>query len=213
MWYGSAGATGIWQPVDCGYGRLLKSLIQAEQDDWLEKQNNIDLWLGNSENSLDAKKRSIFLTHWVRNVTEKLSAQDSDKIRYRCFEKTGYLITVDGSAEDKVNPEGLKNYVVPPPLPMTEPAEVVACELPEITSHKEVNNDEITERFEQQLDYETENVDYEADRDYTHELDGRTNLKFFKKMVSLLEQYHGTIENCRRFGYNMKKTTQTIIFR
>ena len=131
-----------WQPVNCRYGRLLKSLIQAEQDDWLEKEDNIDLWLGNSEDTLDANKRRGLLTHWDGNATGKLFAENYDKVRYRCFEKTGCLITVDGSADDKINPEGLKNYVAPQPLPMTRPAEVPACELPALASHKEVNKEE-----------------------------------------------------------------------
>eukprot|EP00795_Rhopilema_esculentum_P000160 gene160-biopygen6813 len=91
------------------------------------------------------------LTHWVGNATEKLSAEDYDKVRYRCFEKTGCLIIVDGSADDKINPKGLQNYVVLPPLPMTGPAEVPACELPALASHKEVNNDELKENFKLQL--------------------------------------------------------------
>ena len=56
---------------------------------------------------------------------------------------------------------------------MTGPAEVPTCELPALASHKEVDNEEVTENFEEQLDNETEKVDYEADRDYTHELVGR----------------------------------------
>ena len=151
------------------------------------------------------------LTHWVGNATEKLSAEDYGKVRYKCFEKTGCLITAGGSADDKINPEGLKNYVVPPPLPMNGPAEVPACQLPALASHKEVNNEESTENFEQQLDNETEKVDCEAARDYSHEHIGR-KLKVFMKMVSLWEQYHGTTENCKSFGCTTMKTTRTIIF-
>ena len=41
-----------------------------------------------------------------------------DHFRWRCFERTGCLLTADGSDDDKVKPEGMPEYVVPPPLPI-----------------------------------------------------------------------------------------------
>ena len=35
-------ATDIWQPVDAGYGWLVKKLISKAQDNWLELDENID---------------------------------------------------------------------------------------------------------------------------------------------------------------------------
>ena len=96
----------------------------------------------------------------------KVTAEDYDKVWY------------DGSTDDKINPEGLKNYIVQPPLPITGPAEVPACVLPALASHKEVNNENITENFEQQLDNDTAKGHYGTDRDYTHEFFGR-KLKVF----------------------------------
>jgi len=45
VWFGLAGTTDIWQPVDCGFGYMLKSLVRTIQDEWLQSDNNIDLWL------------------------------------------------------------------------------------------------------------------------------------------------------------------------
>ena len=63
VWFGLAGATDIWQPVDCGFGYMLKSLVCTIQDEWLQSDNNIDLWLGNGEEKLDVKQRRILITH------------------------------------------------------------------------------------------------------------------------------------------------------
>ena len=53
----SKNATDLWQPVDAGMGRLLKVLVFHEQQDWLEYDQNIDLWMGNSEEKLTVKQR------------------------------------------------------------------------------------------------------------------------------------------------------------
>ena len=93
VWYGPAGAmaTDIWQPVVCGYGRLLKSLIQAEQGDWLWKEDNIDLWLGNSEDPLDANKRRILSTHYdyeaERDYTRELVGR-----KWKKFYENGFFV-------------------------------------------------------------------------------------------------------------------------
>ena len=47
--------------------------------------------------------------------------------RWRSFEKAGFLITADGTEDYKINPEGLPNYVMPPPLPMKTSLEPMQC--------------------------------------------------------------------------------------
>ena len=61
-------------------------------------------------------KRRILITHRVGNAWKKLCEPAYDHFRRRCWEKTGCLITADGSEDDKISPEGLRNYHVPPPL-------------------------------------------------------------------------------------------------
>ena len=53
-------------------------------------------------------------------------------MRLSCWKKTGCLITNDGSDDDKIKPEELPNYVVPPPT-FLEPSEqnVTDCNIPE----------------------------------------------------------------------------------
>ena len=56
--------TDLWQPVDSGYGRMLKVLAKNEQQKWLESDENLRIWLRDST-KLTAKERRILLTHWV----------------------------------------------------------------------------------------------------------------------------------------------------
>eukprot|EP00112_Aurelia_sp_Birch-Aquarium-sp1_P017284 Seg3990.4 transcript_id=Seg3990.4/GoldUCD/mRNA.D3Y31 product="hypothetical protein" protein_id=Seg3990.4/GoldUCD/D3Y31 len=94
--------------------------------------DNIDLWLGNStERKLDTKQRRILITHWVGDAWELLQGNEYKESRYRCFEKTGCLITADGSDDDKINPEGLLGYVVPPSLLFDGSDHAVDCPVPE----------------------------------------------------------------------------------
>ena len=114
--YGPVGKTDTWQPVDSGFGHLLKVLISNEQQDWLEHDENMDIWLGNDGKKFTAKDRRILITHWVGDAWGKLQDPKYDHSRWRCFERTGCLLTADGSDDDKVKPEGMPEYVVPPPL-------------------------------------------------------------------------------------------------
>ena len=87
VWYGLANATDLWQPVDAGAGYLIKMLIDAEQQQWLEDDENVEKWLGNSETKLSAKDRRILLTHWICKAYRKFRSEAYAALRYRCFEK------------------------------------------------------------------------------------------------------------------------------
>ena len=63
------------------------------------------------------------ITEWVGNAVDTLNHSNYDNFRWRCFEKTGILITADGSEDEKIQPVGLTDYKVPPPLPMPGPLE------------------------------------------------------------------------------------------
>ena len=56
VWFGVTGANDIWEPVDCGIGRMVKQTVSRIQDEWLEHDDNIDLWVGNCEVKLTSKK-------------------------------------------------------------------------------------------------------------------------------------------------------------
>ena len=114
----------------------MKKLTAQAQNRWLEEDNietgiaNIDLWLGNCEKKLTCSDKRILITEWVGNAVDTLNHSNYDNFRWRCFEKTGILITADGSEDEKIQPEGLTDYKVPPPLPMPGPNDIATVEVP-----------------------------------------------------------------------------------
>ena len=46
-----------WQPVDDGFGRFLKSLLKAKQQEWWECDDNFAKWVGNSDIKLIRKNK------------------------------------------------------------------------------------------------------------------------------------------------------------
>ena len=169
VWYGLKNGTEFWKPTDGGVGRILKVLIGQEQQEWLESDENLEMWMGNSEKDLNAKERRILITHWAGNSWEKMNTPEYKNLLFRCFQRTGCLITADCSDDDK----GLVGYAVPPPLqtvsaddpivqhPTPDDVPDDVCEIEEeAETVPEVNDDDLED-------------DKEADRDYSHNLVGR----------------------------------------
>ena len=113
-WYGVPNATDIWQPVDAGYAEHLKVQIKHEHFKWFDSEENAEKWY-NIDNTFSASERRILLTHWIANAYNNLIDTRFDDFRYRLFQKTGCLLTADGSDDSLIQPEGLPNYKVPPP--------------------------------------------------------------------------------------------------
>ena len=78
VWYDVPNATDIWQPVDAGAGFLIKKLILHEQQRWLEEEENVELWLGNTEKRLGVKERRILLTHWIGEAYNRFLPSEYD---------------------------------------------------------------------------------------------------------------------------------------
>lgn len=123
-WYGLKNATDLWQVVDAGIAQLHKVLIGQAHREWLDKEGNADKWYGN-DSQFTASERRILITHWVGDAWKKLCSPEYDNFRRRCWEKTGCLLTADGSEDEKITPEGLKLYKVPPPAVYLPAAEEV----------------------------------------------------------------------------------------
>ena len=115
----------------------MKQLVSRIQDEWLQHDDNINLWFGISEQRLDAKCRRILIIHWVVEVYKKLLREDYKPTRYRSFEKTGCLIIADRSQDSKINPESLDSYVVPPPLRTALAEQPQTCPVPEASLDEE----------------------------------------------------------------------------
>ena len=102
-----------------------------------------------------------------------MNTPEYKNVLFRCFQGPGCLITADGSDDDKITPEGLVGYAVPPPLqtvsaddpivqhPTPDDVPEDVCEIEEeAETVPEVNDDDLED-------------DNEADRDYSHNLVGR----------------------------------------
>ena len=103
LWLLPPGTTDELQPVDAGYGRLLKVEAGKELDEWLGKDDNLSQW---ETSALSAGKRRILLTQFIGEVIARIDARPGYRF-LRLFEKTGLAMTADGSLDDRITPEGV----------------------------------------------------------------------------------------------------------
>ena len=82
------------QPIDDGFGRLVKQYVGAQLDEWLDDDANLE----RCENStLTASEQRILLSHWFADAVEK--AFEKTRALRAYFEHTGCLMTIDGSED------------------------------------------------------------------------------------------------------------------
>ena len=69
-----------------------------------ERRKLIEMW----HDEISAKNRRILMTQWTGHAwTEPASKPE---LIQKLFEKTGCLVTVDGSHTDKIKPQGQNLY-------------------------------------------------------------------------------------------------------
>ena len=102
-------------------------LIKQEFFKWLDDDGNIDKWY--CESIFSASEKRILITNWVGNAYRTICSSKYDNLRCRLFQKTGTLITADGSDDERIQPEGLLDYKVPPPS-VLDPAPAPPISLP-----------------------------------------------------------------------------------
>ena len=98
------------QPVDAGYAALVKVHMSRLQDQWMDVDDNLDKWISGE---MCAGDRRVLLTHWLADAVDavhKLTPLklDAKTHRWRCFEKTGCLMTADGSGDGNIKPQGIQ---------------------------------------------------------------------------------------------------------
>ena len=146
--------------------------ILHEYIKWMDDDDNLELW--NNSKALSSKQRRILVTQWVGKAYNKIHANDSeykDSCR-RYFEKTGCLITADGTDDDKITPEGLNDYTIPgPAMYLDAPVDVVPCETPAPAEAVDDENTDLTDEPEDATIDERE--DCSDDRDMEHPSVGR----------------------------------------
>ena len=106
----------------------------------MEKKEN-----ANDDSKFTASERRILITHWAGESWKKLCSNEYEQFRRGCWEKTGCLLTADGSEDHKVAPA----YKIPPQIEYLQPAEEVPTpnqslgETVEATGTEEKENDPI----------------------------------------------------------------------
>ena len=139
--------------------------------------------MGYGGKKMSASDRRILLTLWAGHAFEVLISSDYDNLRKRCFEKTGCLLTADGTNDDLVQPEGLTDYKVFPPMPgpgpednpeieSPEPAQDPLDIIPENDMFTPQSDDENID-LKSEANEEVERLDMTCDRIFSGELIGK----------------------------------------
>ena len=136
------GNTDLTAAIDDGYAAAIKWHMRVAQEIWLEDDENLDKW---EDGKLCAGDRRILITHWlekaVKVVHENLHAL------WRYHERTGSIITVDGTRRALLNPGGRRDYdigIAPADLPTLFDSEVaLGAQEPEaVTPEPDIPSDD-----------------------------------------------------------------------
>ena len=121
------GKTDFAQPIDAGFGRVIKLYMGEEMEKWLDDDDNLERW---ESNALSASHRRILLTHWFGDAIIKRAPENWDQVT-KYWKHTGGLMTINGRdfGSSKLKFEGVskENLDIPDPfnttisLPTTQP--------------------------------------------------------------------------------------------
>ena len=99
------GETDCLQPVDAGCGANLKSNMSNLLDEKLDSDPGFEKkWINGSLSTTDYR---VVLTEFVGDAFERMCIQKQHPF-WKYFEKTGCLMSLDGSNHDRIRPEGME---------------------------------------------------------------------------------------------------------
>jgi hypothetical protein len=98
------------QAIDAGYGRSMRAAIGRLLDDWLMNEDNMNKW----EEGMNAGERRILISNMVAMANKEVL--QNDEMRVGCFTRTGMLLTLDGSDDDKIKPQGCTQLPIQVPV-------------------------------------------------------------------------------------------------
>lgn len=84
--------------MDADYGKLLKVYAGQALNPWLLNGDNVEKW---ESNKLTVSERRILITQLTGGAAKQIN-RDTEK-RKRLFEKTGLVMTADGSNDNVIN--------------------------------------------------------------------------------------------------------------
>jgi hypothetical protein len=105
--YGPPNNTDRWQPIDAGYGKLVKDKTKEYYQAWWNQyayyfitflifiRNRIKY----ATKTIPASERRILMTQWVGQAVQEIGATVHIN---KYFEKTGCLITAMGKYDDSI---------------------------------------------------------------------------------------------------------------
>eukprot|EP00794_Sanderia_malayensis_P014737 gene14737-16272_t len=89
------------QPIDAGCGMMMKKKIGEAMERWLEDETKLELW----HDKISAGRRRVLMTKWTGEAWREI--REDQEFFTKLFAKTGCLMTVDGSGDEKIQPQGL----------------------------------------------------------------------------------------------------------
>ncbi len=92
------------QPIDAGFGKMMKTKIGEAMERWLDLDSNLEVW----HDKILASERRVLMTKWVGEAWREL--KENHTFFTKLFERTGCLMTVDKSSDENINPQGLDDY-------------------------------------------------------------------------------------------------------
>ena len=105
--------TDSWQPIDCSIGKATRDLFLGHEfglQGWLERSAAYRRqW---TTNTVNAQLRRLMAMQFLGKAWSHIHENYQKMIR-NAWEKTGCLLTADGTDDDLVKPEGIGRYAVP----------------------------------------------------------------------------------------------------
>lgn len=102
--------TTFMQAGDGGLGRNTKFLVNKHFEHWLQDDVHLDKW---KNGSFTASEKRILITQFVGEAWEEMFLSGKyHPTSY--FEKTGTLLTLDGSKDAKIKMDGIPSFKMPP---------------------------------------------------------------------------------------------------
>mmetsp|Transcript_35205 Transcript_35205/g.86357 ORF Transcript_35205/g.86357 Transcript_35205/m.86357 type:complete len:924 (-) Transcript_35205:243-3014(-) len=114
-WFLVKDGTELVQPIDQGFGREIKREMDTLTLEWLEDDDNLALW----ESGFSASDVRVMLTQWVGEAYRRVLQDDTV---WKYFQRTGCLMTLDGSGDAGIKLQGVEEYSFDrPPVPDVPP--------------------------------------------------------------------------------------------
>ena len=127
-----------------------------------------------------------------------LCGPEYEHLRWRCWQKTGCLMTADGTEDQLITPEGLPGYIVPPRLLYLPVTDVIP--VPNVPDSNEVEQNEDLETLNEELEESDDEggqwEDHEDDRYYDGQYCGQKVKALYENgwFIGSFDYFNGDIQ-------------------